>query len=98
MTSTITQLSIACQGPWAIVHAACPKGPILQAWDGKTIFCPCACHLDKDQASVVILEELDRADMDLTRASDLALRPGLEPREHGFIMSVLELRKALEGR
>ncbi|KKL06681.1 hypothetical protein LCGC14_2593600 [marine sediment metagenome] len=90
----VPQLSIGCQSPWAIVHAACPQGPIFQAWDGKTIFCPCACHVDRNIDQVP--DELAKADTELTRASDLALRPGLEPREHGFIKSVLELRAALD--
>ena len=79
------ELSVQCWGPWAIEHAACPQ-TIYQAWHDRTISCPCACHL----------EELDlEADKALTLFADEHLRPGLEPRESGFIASVLELRAAL---
>lgn len=90
----VSQLSIGCQSPWAIVHAACSQGPIFQAWDGKTIFCPCACHVDRNLDQIP--EGIAKADTELTRASDLVLRPGLEPRQHGFIKSVLELRDFLD--
>jgi hypothetical protein len=87
------EISIECQGPWAIVHAYCPQGLIFQAWDGRNIFCPCGCHVDKmiDPDP----EEVAAADAALTRKSDEAIRPGMEVREEGFIKSVLELRKAL---
>jgi len=90
----VSQLSLCCQSEWAIIHAMCPQGPIFQAWDGKTIFCPCACHVDRNIDQLP--EGIAMADTDLTQASDLVLRPGLEPRKHGFIKSVLELRAALD--
>lgn len=86
-------ISLGCQSPWAIVHAHCPQGLIFQAWDGRTIFCPCGCHLDKNLDPVP--EEIAQADAALTRISDEALRPGLEVREGGFIESVLELRRVM---
>lgn len=85
--------SLECQSPWAIVHAYCTQGLILQAWDGRTIFCPCGCHVDK--VSNPEPDEVAQADAALTRKSDEALRPGLEVREGGFIESVLGMRQAL---
>ncbi len=79
-------LSLSCKGPWAIEHASCPQD-IYQAWDQLLIFCPCACHVD--------VAGLAEADKKLTRFADEHLRAGLEPRESGFIASVLELRAAL---
>ena len=86
--------SLECKSPWAIVHASCTQGLIFQAWDGRTIFCPCGCHVDKVLDRVP--EEIAAADAALSRMSDEAIRPGPEPpRTEGFIASVLELRQAL---
>ena len=75
------------------MHAYCTQALIFQAWDGRTIFCPCGCHVDKNLDPVP--EEIAAADAALTRRADEALRPGMEVREEGFIKSVLELRKAM---
>lgn len=86
-------ISLGCQSEWAIVHAHCPQGLISQAWDGRTIFCPCGCHVDKMLTPDP--EEVAKADAALTRRADEALRPGMDVREGGFIKSVLELRQAM---
>lgn len=86
-------VSLGCQSEWAIVHAHCPQALIFQAWDGRTIFCPCGCHVDK--MLIPDPEEVAKADAALTQRADEALRPGLDVRGGGFIKSVLELREAM---
>jgi len=83
-------ISVTCQSPYAIQHAACPREPIFQAWNGKTISCKCWCHAEDFPCADE--DDVAAGDRELTMASDKVLRPGLEPRETGFIASVLELR------
>jgi hypothetical protein len=90
-------LSRECDSPLAVNHAACTQGPIFQAWDGKDIFCPCACHVLVHLGSPFLNpEEALEADMKLTHYADEQLRPNLPPRDGGFVASVLQIRAVMQ--